>query len=157
MGSGGENSHPPYPEYAMRRSTLAVLLVLAGCGGADTFTAPKGVAGSYALATYKGSPLPVVAFSDAANNLQIEIVSGTFDLNGNGKYTSVTGLRTTDKGVVTTSSFSCSGTYLASGNNVVFTEPPSGQYCGGNFGAAWNGSNELAFVFPNGDAAVFRR
>ena len=141
----------------MRRSTLAVLLVLAGCGGADTFTAPKGVAGSYALATYKGSPLPVVVLSDPANNLQIEILSGTFDLNGNGKYASVTGLRTTDKGVVTTSSFSCSGTYLAGGNNVVFTEAESGQYCGGNFAATWDGSNELAFVFKNGDAAVFRR
>jgi hypothetical protein len=142
----------------MRRSTLAVLLVLAGCGGsADAPTAPRGVAGSYALATYKGSPLPVVVLSEPANNLQIEILSGTFDLNGNGKYVSVTGLRTTDKGVVTTSSFSCSGTYLASGNNVVFAESESGQYCGGNFGAAWNGSNELAFVFPNGDAAVFRR
>ena len=141
----------------MRRSTLAFLLVLAGCGGADTITAPKGVAGSYALATYKGSPLPVVVLSDPANNLQIEILSGTFDLNGNGKYASVTGLRTTDKGVVTTSSFSCSGTYLAGGNNVVFTEAESGQYCGGNFAATWDGSNELAFVFKNGDAAVFRR
>jgi hypothetical protein len=142
----------------MRRSAFAVLLVLAGCGGsADTPTAPRGVAGSYALATYKGSPLPVVVLSDAANSLQIEIVSGTFDLNGNGKYASVTGLRTTDKGVATTSSFSCAGTYLASGNNVVFTEPEAGQYCGGNFAATWDGGNQLAFVFKNGDAAIFRR
>jgi hypothetical protein len=145
----------------MRASTIAVLLALAACGGADggadASTGPKGVAGSYALATYNGSPPPIVVLSEPANNLQIEIVSGVFSLNGIGTYSSVTGLKTTDKGVVTTSSSTCTGTYLANGNVLVFTEPQSGLYCGGNFTATWDGSNQLAFVFPNGAPAVFRR
>lgn len=135
----------------MRRATIAVLLALAACGGAgggaDASTGPKGVAGSYALATYNGSPPPIVVLSEPANNLQIEIVSGVFSLNGIGTYSSVTGLKTTDKGVVTTSSSTCTGTY----------QPQSGLYCGGNFTATWDGSNQLAFVFPNGAPAVFRR
>jgi hypothetical protein len=142
----------------MRASRLLLFLALVACGGSDTPAAPtKVVSGSYGLATYKGVAPPVVVLTDAANDLQIEIVSGTYDLSALKTYTSVTGIRTTEKGVVTTSSFSCSGTYVGGGNTLVFTEPESGQYCGGSFSATWDGSDALTFVFKNGDSAVFRR
>lgn len=141
----------------MRCSTLAVLLAVAACGGADTSTAPRGVAGSYALAAYRGSPPPIVVLSQPANDLLIEIVSGAFSLDGIGTYGSVIGLKTTDGGVVTTWSSSCTGTYLLSGNVIVLTEPRNGPYCGGNYTATWDGTSQLSLVFPNGDPAVFRR
>jgi hypothetical protein len=140
----------------MRQSTIAFLIAIAACGGSDTSTAPKTVAGTYALVTYKGSTPPVVAFADPPNSLTIEILTGTFNLAGL-TYSTLSNIRTTDHGVVTTSSYTCTGSYVAGGNKLAFTEVVSGQYCGGNFAADWDGSDALTFSFKNGDLAVYKR
>jgi hypothetical protein len=144
----------------MRQTTIALLIAIAACGGSDTSsTAPKSVAGTYALVTYQGSVPPVVLLDDPASSLKIEVLTGTFNIGvgaGSG-YSTTTGLRTTDHGVVTASSFTCTGTFVLGGNKLAFTEVQSGQYCGGNFVANWDGSDALTFTFKNGDVATFRR
>jgi hypothetical protein len=142
----------------MRQSAIALLIAIAACGGSsDTPTATKTVTGTYALATYKGSAPPVVVLDDPANSLKIEIVSGTFSITEGRTYSSVNGIRTTNRGVVTTSSYTCTGSYVFGGTTLAFTEVDNGQYCGGNFVASWDGGDALTFAFKNGDSAVFRR
>ena len=141
----------------MRQSIIAFVIAIAACGGSDTSPAPITVAGSWVLATYKGSTPPVVVSDDAVNSLKIEIISGNFNMSTSLTYSAVGGIRTTDHGVVTTSTFTCTGSYVVGGNNLAFTEVVSGQYCGGNFAATWDGNNALTFAFKNGDSAVFKR
>lgn len=141
----------------MRQSTIAFLIALAACGGSDTSTAPKTVAGTYALVTYKGSTPPVVVFEDLANSLKIEIAGGTFSIGAGGTYSTLSNLKTTDHGVVTTSSYTCTGSYVLGGTKLAFTEVVSGQYCGGTFVGDWDGSDALTFTFKNGDTAAYKR
>ena len=141
----------------MRQSAIAILIAIAACGGSDTSTAPKVVAGTWTLTTYKGSAPPVVVTDNPTANLKIEIMNGTFNIGANATYSAVTSIRTTDNGVVTTSSFTCTGSYVLGANILAFTEVVSGQYCGGNFVADWDGSDALTFHFKNGDSALFKR
>jgi hypothetical protein len=141
----------------MRQTTIAFLIAIAACGGPDTSTAPRAVAGTYALVTYRGSAVPVVVSDNAASSLKVEISRGTFNIGAGPTYSSLTEIRMTDHGVVTTSSFTCTGSYVLGRNKLAFSEVQSGQYCGGNFVADWDGSDALTVAFKNGDAATYRR
>jgi hypothetical protein len=142
----------------MRQSAIAFLIAIAACGGSDTSTAPaaKTVVGSYALVTYKGSAPPVVALEDPANSLKIEILGSTFIIGGT-TYSTAINIRTTDHGVVTTSSYTCTGSYVFGQNILAFTEVESGQFCGGTYVANWDAGDTLTFHFKNGESGVYKR
>jgi hypothetical protein len=112
----------------MRRFVaLLAFAALAACGGDSSIT-PGTVTGSYSLRTVNGSPLPFTVIQIGAD--KIEITGDVIILNEGGTFTETTSQRTTENGVVTTSTIDDAGTYTLTGTAITLTSPESGSISG---------------------------
>jgi hypothetical protein len=99
---------------------IAVVALLAGCGGSDTSTGPLDVSGNYTLSTIDGSPVPYAV----PNSGNIIVNSAIATLNADHSYTftaagSVNGVGSPDVA-------SDAGTYTVSGSTVTLTSTTFG-------------------------------
>ena len=108
----------------MRKALAATLTVatfaLAACGGGGDAIGPSTIAGTYTLQTVNGNALPAVLLEDAGYKL--EVLSGSYTLNGDNSYSATASFRETENAVVTPSTESESGTYVVRGSSVTFTD-----------------------------------
>ena len=112
----------------MRRFVaLLAFAALAACGG-DSSTSPGVVTGTYNLRTVNGSPLPYTVIQIGAD--KIEITGDVIILNEGGTFTETTSQRTTENGVVTTSTIDDAGTYTLTGTAITLTSQESGSISG---------------------------
>jgi hypothetical protein len=107
----------------MRRLLIAVIAVStiagAGCGGADSPTAPTTIAGTYTLRTINGSGLPFVLQNDASGKM--EMMSGTVTLRVDNTFTDSSVHRFTDSGKAPyTAPYVIKGNYTQNGAVVAF-------------------------------------
>lgn len=81
----------------MRRIlALAALVVLAACSNEiDQSTRPSNIVGTYQLASYGGTTLPVVIRSDS---VKLEVLSGQLILTADGQWSETLGIRASFKG-----------------------------------------------------------
>lgn len=129
-------------------ATIAVLGLVAACGGGDGINDPVSIAGTYNLETIDGQAPPVVVFEEPG--LKVEIVSGNFILNANGSFTTTIGWRITEGTQVSTDSETFPGTYTVTGSTVNFA------YSDGDTDSATLAGNTLTFT-DGGSTAVFRK
>lgn len=132
----------------MRRLlSLALALTIVGCGGDDSTTEPtnSSIAGTWALQTINGAPLP---FTLATVPAKIELVSATAVINANGTWTSSSQTRTTINGQATTTTENDNGTYTISGSTIALRSSDgtveSGTISGSTFTQVESG---FTFVF----------
>jgi len=97
------------------------LFVAASCGGDSTAPGTKSVAGSYALQTVNGAPLPFVVLQIGSD--RIEVLNETVMLSQGDTFTQQGSLRITQNGVVSIDSYAEAGAYTRSGTalNFVFS------------------------------------
>jgi hypothetical protein len=102
------------------------LFVAASCGGGDS-TSPgtARIAGSYALQTVTGGPVPFVVLQIGSD--KIEVLSETVNLSDGGTFTQQGSLRITENGVVSMESFAEAGVYTRNDTalNLVFSSDGS--------------------------------
>lgn len=119
----------------MRKAMLAILLgtlCVAACESDSNllFVTPLR---TFVLRTVNGSPLPAAVFDSVSRGLRLEALSGTFVLNPNGTFTSVTQLRQIASGVVTDRTSTCSGTFTIAGTTATFVGTEITADCAGTF------------------------
>lgn len=93
-------------------------LAIAACGGDATSPGSVSVAGSYALQTVNGSPLPFIVLQIGAD--KVELLNETVTLSEGGTFTQQGALRVTESGFVSTESYADAGTYVRNGTAVAF-------------------------------------
>lgn len=135
----------------MRMLFLAVLCLIAACGGGDSPTAPTqvSVVGVWNLQSINGVPLPFVLAQTGAD--KDELTSDVLTVAPGGTFTEIGTNRITRNGQVSTASESASGTYTLNGTAVVFRWNE-----GGGVGTGSVSSNSLT-VADAGVAFVFRK
>jgi hypothetical protein len=112
----------------MRRFVaLLAFAALAACGG-DSSTSPGVVTGTYSLQSVNGSPLPFTVIQIGAD--KYEIISDVIVLNEGGSFSETTNDRTTQNGVVTTSTITDAGTYTLTGTAITLVSTQSGTING---------------------------
>lgn len=102
------------------------LFVAASCGGDSTAPGTANIAGSYALQTVNGAPLPFVVLQIGAD--KIEVLNETVTLAAGDTFTQQGSLRITQNGVVAIDSYAEVGEYTRNGTalNLVFSDGTSG-------------------------------
>src|SRR6185295_12055911 len=91
---------------------LAGLLGLAACDASNNVTiVPNSLTGTFVLQTVNGAALPAVVIDSANPALRIDALSGAITINGNNTFSDVTSFRQTLRGVVSTRTVTCTGTY----------------------------------------------
>lgn len=135
----------------MRMLFLAVLCLIAACGGGDSPTAPTqvSVVGVWNLQSINGVPLPFVLAQTGAD--KDELTSDVLTVAPGGTFTEIGTYRITRNAQVSTASESASGTYTLNGTAVVFRWNE-----GGGVGTGSVSSNSLT-VADAGVAFVFRK
>lgn len=113
----------------MRRHVLClvVLTSIACGGGADSAVGPNGFAGSYALQTLDGHPLPYPII-DMGSDFTFLILSDQLTFDRNGTVTEVDINRTTKYGLTTTDTQKTRGSYVVKDKVVTVGWPSSGVY-----------------------------
>ena len=112
----------------MRRFVvLLAFAALAACGG-DSSTSPATVPGTYTLRSINGSPLPAILVQ--IGTFKYEVTADVIILNDGGTYTESGSDRTTENGVVTTSTFTDAGTYTLTGTAITLDSPQTGSISG---------------------------
>jgi len=119
----------------MRKATLAILLGtlgVAACEGSNNvlITTPLP---TFVLRTVNGSALPAVVFDSVGRRLKLEALSGTFALNTDDTFTSVTQFRQTSAGVVTDRTSTCTGSFTTAGTMVTFVGTQITADCASTF------------------------
>jgi hypothetical protein len=110
----------------MRRFVaLLAFAALAACGDS---TSPDSVTGTYTLRTVNGSPLPYPVLQSSADT--IEITSDMISLNDGGKFAELGTARSTQNGVVTTSTIADAGTYTVTGTAIILVSAQFGSISG---------------------------
>jgi len=122
-------------EVHMRKATLAILLGtlgVAACEGSNNvlITTPLP---TFVLRTVNGSALPAVVFDSVGRRLKLEALSGTFALNTDNTFASVTQLRQTLAGVVTDRTSTCTGSFTTAGTTVTFVGAQFTADCASTF------------------------
>ncbi len=111
---------------------IACLLAVVACGS-STDPTPESVAGTWALESVNGKPLPWVALEYASQTL--EVTSEVLTVTSAGTFTLVVMYRETEGGRVTTSSDTSAGRYTLDGNTAMFAvegDQPSPAMLNGN-------------------------
>jgi hypothetical protein len=112
----------------MRRFVaLLAFAALAACGG-DSSTSPGVVTGTYTLRSVNGAPLPFTVIQIGAD--KYEITSDVIILSEGGTFSESTNDRTTQNGVVTTSTITDGGTYSLTGTAISLVSAQSGTISG---------------------------
>lgn len=138
----------------MRRLLLSFVvlfaLVLTACGDDDS-TGPgsANISGTYTLRTINGSNLPFTVFQVGAD--KVEVLSGNVTLTNGGAYTTLSTVRTTLNGVVTTEPEADAGTYTRNGTAMTLRSNDDGTTVSGTV------SNGVLTVVFEGFSAVYRR
>jgi len=119
----------------MRKATLAILLSTLGIAACDGSSGVLIVTPlpTFVLRTVNGSALPAVVFDSVSRRLRLEALSGTFALNTDDTFTSVTQFRQTLAGVVTDRTSTCTGTFTTAGTTVTFVGTQIAADCAGTF------------------------
>lgn len=126
----------------MSQNTLALFVVagtlalVASCSADErTISAPRATQAQYAVSTVTSTsytlssvtpPIQCVAASGAITT----VTGGTLVISSNGKFTAIFPTLTTSGGVVTTSSYTEKGTFVQTGNVIVFHVSGGGSYTG---------------------------
>jgi hypothetical protein len=97
---------------------VCLTLFVAACGGDSTAPGTTTIAGSYALQTINGSPLPYAVVQVGAD--KVEVLNETVTLSEGGTFTQQGSVRLTENGVVSTQSYSDAGTYTRNGTAISF-------------------------------------
>ena len=137
-------------EIHMRITAVALLfgaLGLASCddNGEPTIV-PNVVRGTFALQTVNGAALPAVVVDSANPLLRIDALSGSITINDNNTFVDVTAIRQSLRGVTTTRTVTCAGTYRAVGLVFEFTEATPSPDCGRTFTGVVSGTTLNASV-----------
>lgn len=131
------------------------VLAAAACGG-DSSTGPSGPSnpastptGAYAITTINTKALPVAIFSDTGGGgYKWEVMSGTFTLTSDGKYSSVMTSRQTLSGKIDLFVDSTGGTWVLGGTTITFTNGQDGSVDHADWASA-----KLTFVETEGTAS----
>lgn len=141
----------------MRKATFALLLgtlCLAACEGNSNVivvtTLPR-----FVLRTVNGVALPAVVFDSVSRGLRLEALSGTFDLNTDNTFTSITQFRQTSAGVATTRTATCTGTFTTAGTTVTFTGTQVTADCASTFAGVLVDNTLTTFI--RGATALYSR
>lgn len=102
------------------------LSVAASCGGDSTAPGTASVAGSYALQTVNGAPLPFVVLQIGSD--KIEVLNETVVLSEGDAFTQQGSLRITQNGVVSIDSYAEAGDYTRNGTalTLIFSDGTTG-------------------------------
>jgi hypothetical protein len=109
-----------------RRSFLALLLVVAACGGGSTDTSTPSYVGTYTLRTIDGHTLPATlgsGFQYGGSNATYDILTDAYTLRADGTYSRTGTARTTNGTTVTPSTIAEQGTYGLVGGSIFITGP----------------------------------
>ncbi len=137
------------------RAILAAGTALAiGIGCDDDQTAPgevEAVAGTYALVSVDGAPLPAVL--QESGNDKVELLAGTVAMDDDGTFTAQSQLRITLNGAVTPRTDQASGTWTLNGDTVRFDPDVVNSP---DFFMTWDGADRLSQTLQ-GHTVVFER
>ena len=104
-------------------NALLAAAILAGCSDSSGPEGPT-IAGTYALASIDGAPVPVVTTDNPG--FRAEVLGSTLVIRGDGTWTETRQGRVTLSGSASTVDAVSSGTFTASGSQLVLTIPPAG-------------------------------
>ena len=131
----------------MRHFVLFALAVCLGCGS-DSSTSPTGssIAGTWALQTVNGSPLPFTLAQQGTN--KTEVLSDIATADSHGAYTDITTIRITINGVASTQSIPDAGTYTLNGTALVLRSNDGSSLTGSLSGNTFTVSADgFAYVY----------
>src|SRR5262245_21026880 len=121
-------------ELRMRITVIALLcgtLSLAACDDShDPTVVPNALTGVFVLQTVNGASVPAVVVDSANPALRLDAVSGSITINANNTFVDVTVFRQTLRGVVSTRTVTCAGTYTVVGTVFEFVETTTVVDCG---------------------------
>jgi hypothetical protein len=129
---------------------LGVLLFAAACNNLTDLSSITGDAsGTYNLSLVGTAPLPFIISSDGTTTDRV--TGGNFVLLPDSTFTETLNFDETVSGQVTTTSFTCAGTYSQNGGRLLFTETATSDAnnCGGQYNGSWNGANSLSLGVGN--------
>lgn len=89
--------------------------------------------GPFALRTVNGTAVPAAVFDSANPPLRLDALAGAITVKPNNAFSDVTTFRQTLRGVVSTGTVTCTGTYTAVGNVFEFVEAGATPDCGFTF------------------------
>lgn len=134
----------------MRSFAIALLLGafgFAACTDDDNLVFTQSVLnGPFALQTVNGATLPAAVFDSANPPLRLDALSGTITIKPGNAFSDATTLRQTLRGVVSTRTVTCTGTYTAVGNVFEFAEAGATPDCGHTFTGVLSGTTLAASV-----------
>lgn len=135
----------------MRRFIALLLLAIApaivtGCGSDNPTDPTASIAGTYALASVDGAPLPIIVLE---GNPRLEVVSDHITLAAGGTLTRNIVFRFTQDGVASTQSEVDRGTFTVSGSTVNLL------MSGGTFAGAV--SDNTITIVSEGSTLIYRR
>jgi hypothetical protein len=132
--------------------TVAGLALLAvACASDATGPDPRSAIGSYHLKSVNGATLPFVSVQ--SGTVKTEITSEVITLNGDGTFSDVETVRTTNGSAVATTQFGSVGAYQSPDAPTEFTETSPNTF-------VFVGSvskNTLTLVYPSGNTFVYVR
>src|SRR5438552_3893387 len=133
--------------------TLAGLTLLAavGCGPDATGPGEGSAIGSYHLKSVNGAALPFL--SSQSGTVKTEITSEVLTLNGDGTFSDVEILRTTNGSSIATTQFGSVGAYQSPYAPTDFTETSPNVFAF----TATASKNTLTVVYPSGNTFVYVR
>ena len=141
----------------MRVAVIALLLGtlgLAACDDSgDVIILPNALTGTFVLQTVNGQALPAVVVDSANPPLRIDALSGSITINAGNTFADVTSFRQTLRGVISTRTVTCTGTYMVVGTVFRFVELTPAPDCGRTFTGVVLGNTLTASVL--GVPAVF--
>jgi len=134
----------------MRGKAMALLLSALGFAACNldegpTFT-PSTLNGPFALQVVNGAALPAAVFDSANPPLRVDALSGVITIKSDNTFSDVTTFRQTLRGVVTTRTVTCVGTFTAVGSVFEFVEAGSLPDCGLMFSGQVSGTSLSASV-----------
>ena len=126
---------------------VALMVMLAACGGDSATGLTTSFVGSYSLKTVNGVNLPYVIAQTGQD--KDELISGSITVNNGGSFTDAFTVRSTRSGQATTSSSADAGTWTSNGTAITFvfnngSTPSTGSLSGNTLTSTENG---LALVF----------
>ena len=121
----------------MRISAIALVLgtlAFAACDDNNGVTVvPNVLTGTFLLQTVDSHALPAAVVDSANPPLRIDVLSGTITINPNNTFVDVVAIRQTLRGVISTRTVTCTGTYTVVGTVFEFVETAPTPDCSRTF------------------------
>ena len=128
---------------------LALLAV--ACGSDTTAPDPRSAIGSYHLKSVNGTALPFLSVQ--SGTMKTEIISEVITLNGDGTFSDVETVRTTNGSAIATTQFGSVGAYQSPDAPTEFTETSPNTF---TFAGSVS-KNTLTVVYPSGNTFSYAR